>query len=217
MTATGGIVHVVDDDVSWRKSVARLLSVAGYQVASYESAVHFLETADVGEPGCILLDVRMPGVTGLELQQRLAEMRHALPIIFVSGHGDIPTTVVAVKAGAEDFLTKPVAPDVLLRAVAQAIASDRADRTMHEGLDVLRARLRTLTPTERQVLALVVRGRLNKQIADELDTAERTVKWHRHNFMQKLQIHSLAELVSIAEHLGLVSGHIYSDSESKSA
>jgi FixJ family two-component response regulator len=210
MTAILGAVHVVDDDASWRKSVARLLSAAGYQVAPYESAEAFLGTANVNEPGCILLDVRMPGLTGLQLQQRLAEMRHVLPIIFVSGHGDIPTSVLAVKAGAADFLTKPVASDVLLRAVQQAIARDREDRTRHEGLDALRARFRTLTPAERKVLALVVRGKLNKQIANELDTAERTVKWHRHNFMQKLQIHSLAELVSLTEPLGLVDTNLES-------
>jgi FixJ family two-component response regulator len=215
MTATSGTVHVVDDDDSWRKSVARLLSAAGYQVESYESAGRFLENANVEEPGCILLDVRMPGVTGLQLQQRLAEMRHVLPIVFVSGHGDIPTSVLAVKAGAEDFLTKPVATEVLLRAVARAVAHDRDDRTMHEGLDVVRARLNTLTPTEHKVLALVIRGKLNKQIADDLDTAERTVKWHRHNFMLKLQIHSVAELVSIAEHLGLLIGHSGGDMQSK--
>jgi FixJ family two-component response regulator len=210
MTATLGTVHVVDDDVSWRKSVARLLAAAGYQVAPYESAGSFLETANTNEPGCILLDVRMPGLTGLQLQQQLAEMRHVLPIIFVSGHGDIPTTVLAVKAGATDFLTKPVANDVLLRAVHQAIARNREDRTRHEGLDVVRARFRTLTPAERRVLALVVRGKLNKQIADELKTAERTVKWHRHNFMQKLQIRSLAELVSLTEHLGLLDANLES-------
>lgn len=209
MTAAFGMVHVVDDDASWRQSAARLLTAAGYQVALYESALRFLETANVDGPGCILLDVRMPGLTGLQLQERLAEMRHALPIVFVSGYGDIPTSVLAVKAGAEDYLTKPVATDVLLRALERAIVRDKADRAMHEGLDVLRARIGTLTPTERKILALVVRGKLNKQIAGELDTAERTVKWHRHNVMQKLQIRSLAELVSIAEQLGLVGARLY--------
>jgi FixJ family two-component response regulator len=205
MTVTSpGIVHVVDDDDSWHKSVKRLLAAAGYQVAQYESARCFLEKANVDEPGCILLDMHMPGLTGLQLQQRLAEMRHVLPIIFVSGHGDIPTTVLAVKAGATDFLIKPVASDVLLRAVHKAIARDREDRSRHAGLDVLRARFSTLTPAEGRVLALVVRGKLNKQIADELGIAERTVKWHRHNFLQKLQVRSLAELVSVAERLGII-------------
>jgi FixJ family two-component response regulator len=215
MTATLGAVHVVDDDASWRVSVSRLLSAAGYQVLSYESAGLFLETADVVEPGCILLDVRMPGLTGLQLQQRVAEMRHALPIVFVSGHGDIPTSVLAVKAGADDFLTKPVATDVLLRAVQQAIARDHDNRTTHEQLDISRERFKTLTPTEQKVLALVVRGKLNKQIADELKTAERTIKWHRHNFMRKLQIHSVAELASVAERLGLIAAQQPRDRESQ--
>jgi FixJ family two-component response regulator len=215
MMATLGIVHVVDDDASWRVSVTRLLSAAGYQVLPYDSAGLFLETADVDEPGCILLDVRMPELTGLQLQQRLAEMRHALPIVFVSGHGDIPTSVLAVKAGADDFLTKPVATDVLLRAVKHAIARDHDNRTTHDRLDILRERFKTLTPTEQKVLALVVRGRLNKQIADELKTAERTVKWHRHNFMQKLRIHSVAELASVAERLGLIAAHHQHNRESQ--
>ena len=200
-------MHVVDDDESWRKSVARLLSAAGYRVALYELAQHFLETVNVDEAGCILLDVRMPGLTGLQLQQRLAEMRNALPIIFLSGHGDIPTSVIAMRAGAEDFLTKPVATDILLSAVERAIACNRTDRNKREQLDNLRSRMDSLTATERKVFDLVVRGKLNKQIAGELGTAERTIKWHRHNLMQKLQLHSLAELVSMAEHLGLVTTH----------
>ena len=197
-------MHVVDDDAPWRKSVARLLSAAGYRVAQYESAVEFLETADVETPGCMLLDLRMPGLSGLQLQQRLAEKRHALPVIFLSGHGDIPTSVVAMKAGAEDFLTKPVATEVLLDAVERALARDRDTRGKQMQLEGLRSLVDSLTPTERKVFDLVVRGRLNKQIAVELGTAERTIKWHRHNLMQKLQVQSLAEMVSLAEKLGLV-------------
>ena len=215
MTTSSCTVHVVDDDASWRKSVARLMSAAGYGVALYESAEGFLETANVDTPGCILLDVRMPGLTGLQLQQRLAEMRHALPIVFVSGHGDIPTSVLAMKAGAEDFLTKPIETDVLLRAVEQAILRDRNERAKREQLDALRLRVGALTPTERKVFDLVVRGKLNKQIAIELDTAERTIKWHRHNVMQKLQIQSVAELVSLAERLGLLSAPDRPNPESK--
>ena len=146
----------------------------------------------------------MPGLSGLQLQQHLANMRRKVSVIFVSGHGDIPTTVLAMKSGAEDFLTKPVDTDVLLRAVEQALARNLEDRGKREQLDVLRSRVDTLTPAERKVFDLVVRGKLNKQIAGELGTAERTVKWHRHNLMQRLQIQSLAELVSIAERLGLV-------------
>ena len=205
MTANS-IVHVVDDDASWRRSVARLLEAVGYQIKQYESAAQFLETADVGSPGCVLLDLRMPGLSGLQLQQRLAETRHALPVVFLSGHGDIPSSVLAMKAGAQDFLTKPVATDVLVGAVEQAIARDRENRSRQAQLDALRALVDALTPTERKVFDLVVRGKLNKQIALDLGTAERTIKWHRHNLMQKLQVQSLAELVSLAERLGMVGG-----------
>jgi FixJ family two-component response regulator len=203
MMATAGIVHVVDDDSSWRTSTARLLSAAGYQVALHESAEHFLD-AGVESPGCVLLDLRMPGLSGLQLQQRLASLRRALPIVFVSGHGDIPTSVLAVKAGAEDFLTKPVAAELLLSAVARAIERGHEDRGRREHVDALRQRLRSLTPSERKVFDRVVRGKLNKQIGDELETTERTVKWHHHNLMQKLGAGSLAELVSMAERLGLL-------------
>ncbi len=204
MTATSGIVHVVDDDASWRMSVARLLGTIGYRVEQYESAERFLETADVESLGCVLLDLRMPGLGGLQLQQRLAEMRHALPVIFLSGHGDIPSSVLAMRAGAQDFLTKPVDTDVLLDAIDQAIARDRANRSKHAQLDALRSLVDALTPTERKVFDHVVRGRLNKQIALDLGTAERTIKWHRHNLMEKLQVQSVAELVSLAERLGMV-------------
>jgi FixJ family two-component response regulator len=197
-------VHVVDDDASWRSSVQRLLGAAGYRVVLYDSAEHFLDTAVLDSPGCVLLDMRMPGLTGLQLQQRMADMRRQVSIVFISGHGDIPTTVRAMKSGAEDFLTKPVDTDVLLGAVERALARDREDRGRREQLEALRSRIDTLTPAERKVFDLVVRGRLNKQIAAELGTAERTVKWHRHNLMQRLQLQSLAELVSLAERLGLV-------------
>jgi FixJ family two-component response regulator len=207
MTAANPIVHVIDDDASWRQSVQRLMSAAGYQVALYDSAEAFLETCAAAAPGCILLDVRMPGLTGLQLQQRLMEMDQELPIVFLSGHGDIPLTVQAVKAGADDFLSKPVDTDVLLRAVAQAIVRDRESRGKREQLATLRGRVDDLTPTERKVFDLVVRGRLNKQIAVELGMTERTVKWHRHNFMPKLQVQSLANLVSLAEQLGMISAH----------
>ncbi len=207
MTAASCIVHVVDDDASWRKSAARLLEAVGYRVSQYESAEQFLETADVESPGCILLDLRMPGLSGLQLQQRLAEMRRALPVVFLSGHGDIPSSVLAMRAGAQDFLTKPVATEVLLGAVEQAIARDRENRSRQAQLDALRALVGALTPTERKVFDQVVRGKLNKQIATDLGTAERTIKWHRHNLMQKLQVQSLAELVSLAERLGIAGAH----------
>jgi FixJ family two-component response regulator len=199
-----GTVHVVDDDASWRTSVQRLMSAAGYNVVLYESAETFLECANLDSPGCVVLDLRMPGLTGLELQRHMADMRRKVSVIFVSGHGDIPTTVLAMQSGAENFLTKPVDTDVLLGAVERAIAHDRADRGKHDQLELLRSRVDSLTAAEHKVFDLVVRGRLNKQIAGELGVAERTVKWHRHNLMQRLQIQSVAELVSMAERLGLV-------------
>jgi FixJ family two-component response regulator len=197
-----GTVHVVDDDGSWRTSVQRLMSAAGYNVVLYESAENFLATASLDS--CVLLDLRMPGLSGLELQQHMADMQRKVSVIFVSGHGDIPTTVLAMQSGAENFLTKPVDTDVLLRAVERAIARDRADRGKHDQLELLRSRVGSLTPAERKVFDLVVRGKLNKQIAGDLGVAERTVKWHRHNLMQRLQIQSVAELVSIAERLCMV-------------
>jgi FixJ family two-component response regulator len=215
MTTATCIVHVIDDDLSWRKSLDRLMSAAGYQVAVYESAESFLETADVDTPGCILLDLRMPGLTGLQLQRHLAARNAALPVIFLSGHGDVSSSVLAMKAGAEDFLTKPVDTDVLLRSVAQAVASQMESRAKREQLALLRSRVSSLTLTERKVFDMVVRGRLNKVIADELGTAERTIKWHRHNLMQKLQAQSLAELVSMAEHLDLVSARDYANASPK--
>jgi FixJ family two-component response regulator len=198
------VVHVVDDDASWRTSVQRLMSAVGYDVVLYESAERFLEDAKVDAPGCVLLDVRMPGLSGLQLQERLTAMRPSLTVIFVSGHGDIPTSVLAMKAGAEDFLTKPVDTDVLLRTVGRAVERDRAERDRRAQLDVLRGRLETLTPSERKVFDLVVRGKLNKQIAAELGSTERTVKWHRHNLMEKIGLPSVAELVTMAERLRLI-------------
>ena len=203
MTDTKGVVHVIDDDPSWRTSVQRLLSALGYSVALYEAAEQFLEASEFEAPGCVLLDLRMPGLSGLQLQQRLVAMRRRVPVIFVSGHGDIPTSVLAMKLGAEDFLTKPVDTDLLVRAVERAIQRDREEREERAQLESLHERLRALTPSERKVFDLVIRGKLNKQIAGELGTAERTIKWHRHNLMEKLQLQSLAELVSMAERLGL--------------
>jgi len=204
MTPHTVCVHVIDDDVSWRKSVERLLAAAGYRAALHESAEAFLATAELDAPGCILLDMRMPGLTGLQLQQHLLERRQPIPIVFISGHGDIPSTVLAMKSGAETFLTKPVDADVLLKTIEQAMLRSREEHDRRGQLDALRSRVDSLTPTERKVFAMVVRGTLNKRIAVELGTAERTVKWHRQHIMQKLQAGSLAELVSLAERLGLV-------------
>lgn len=204
MNAAPAIVHVVDDDESWRKSVARLLSAAGYRAELYDSAESFIAAPQLDAPGCILLDVRMPGLSGLQLQQRLASTQRGLPIVFLSGHADIPITVQAVKAGAQDLLTKPVAGEVLLEAVAQAVARDVERCEQRARSDDRRSRIRSLTPMERKVFDLVVRGRLNKQIASELGITERTVKWHRHNLMPKLNVGSLASLVSLAEQLDMI-------------
>jgi FixJ family two-component response regulator len=204
MTATSPVLHVVDDDASFRTAVARLLRASGYQVALYESGDDFLQRLPGGEPGCILLDIRMPGLSGLELQGRLRKMDSVLPIVFLTGHGDIPTSVRAIKAGAEDLLTKPVEKKVLLEAVERALARCQERRAEHERLDGLRALVAGLTVREREVFDLVVRGKLNKQIAHTLGTSERTIKAHRHSIMQKLQVQSVAEAVSIAERLGIL-------------
>jgi FixJ family two-component response regulator len=150
-----------------------------------------------------LLDVQIPGLTGPELQDRLAELGVTLPIIFLTGHGDIPTTVQTIKAGAEDFLTKPVTKEKLLSAIERAVARYRATREQNDRLNALRALMATLTPREREVFELVVRGKMNKQIGYEIGVTERTIKAHRHKVMEKMQVQSLAELVSIAERLGI--------------
>ena len=204
MTAAAPIIHVVDDDKLFRTAVARLLRAAGYQVALYESGDRLLASSPVAEPGCILLDVRMAGLNGLELQHRLSEQQCILPIVFLTGHGDIPTSVQAIKGGAEDFLSKPVSKRTLLEAVEGALARYRERRDRRDRIDGLRARIATLTPREHEVFALVARGKLNKQIAFELGTSERTVKAHRHAVMAKLRVQSLAEAVAIAARLGLL-------------
>src|SRR5262245_43974712 len=198
-----GCVHVVDDDDSFRVAIARRLKLAGYQVATYPSAQQLLDRLpDQNQPGCILLDVRIPGLSGPELQGRLNQLGSTLPIVFLTGHADTPTTVRAIKAGAEDFLTKPVESDQLLGAIERAMARHTTARDERHRLEEARALVAALTPRERQVFSLVVRGRLNKQIAYELGTTERTIKAHRHQVMEKTKVQSLAELVSLAERLG---------------
>ena len=196
-------VHVVDDDTSFRTAIERRLKKAGYQVATYPSGQHLLDRLpDEEDAGCILLDVRIPGLSGPELQGRLSELGLTLPIVFLSGYADVPTTVQAIKAGADDFLTKPVSSDQLLGAVRRAIEHHETTRDAKGRLDIVRARLASLTPRERQVFELVVRGKTNKQIALELGTTERTIKAHRHRVMEKTQVQSLAELVTLAERRG---------------
>jgi FixJ family two-component response regulator len=198
-----GIVHVVDDDASFRTAIERRLRKAGYDVATYPSAQHLLDhLPDEKGSGCILLDVRIPGLSGPELQGRLSELGSTLPIVFLSGYADVPTTVRTIKAGADDFLTKPVSSDQLFGAIQRAIAHHEAARDAKGRLDAVRARLMLLTPREREVFELVVRGKTNKGVALELGTTERTIKAHRHRVMEKMQVQSLAELVSLAERVG---------------
>ena len=198
-----GVVHVVDDDASFRTAIERRLKKAGYEVATYPSAQHLLDRLpDESGPGCILLDVRIPGLSGPELQGRLGELGSTLPIVFLTGYADVPTTVQAIKAGADDVLTKPVSSDKLLGAIQRAIAQHEAARDQRGRLDVVRGHLASLTPREREVFELVVRGKTNKHVALELGTTERTIKAHRHRVMEKMQVQSLAELVSLAERIG---------------
>lgn len=200
-----GLVHVVDDDASFRTAVERRLKLAGYGVATYSSAQDLLDRlpGDDG-PGCILLDVQIPGLSGLQLQSQLAALGSTLPIVFVTGYADTAITVRAIKAGAEDFLTKPVSSEDLLDALDRALIRQQAEHIRRTKLGSLQARLKSLTPREHQVFALIVRGKINKQIAHELGTTERTVKAHRHQVMEKMQVPSLAELVSAAEWLGFL-------------
>ena len=197
------VVHVVDDDPSFRTAIADLLSACGHRVALYESATQLLETLPGGS-GCILLDQQMSGLSGTQLQGRLAELGNRLPIVFLTGHGDIATSVQTIKAGAEDFLTKPVPKEKLLAAIERAIVRCEEMQKQDNRIAALRSLVSRLTPRERDVFALLVRGKPHKQIAFALGTSERTVKMHRHRVMHKCQVHSLAELAVIAERLGLL-------------
>jgi RNA polymerase sigma factor (sigma-70 family) len=200
-----GRVHVVDDDASFRTAIERRLKKAGYEVATYPSAQHLLDRApSENEPGCILLDVRIPGLSGPELQDRLRKLGSTLPIVFLTGYPDVQTTVSTIKAGAEDFLTKPVSSNELLQAVERAIAHHEATLGLKSKLDLVRAHIATLTPREREVFELVIRGKTNKQVANTLGATERTIKAHRHRVMEKMQVQSLAELVSLAERAGVL-------------
>ena len=200
-----GFVHIVDDDASFRTAVARRLKLAGYEVATYASAEHLLERLPSDSVlGCILLDVRIPGMSGPELQGRLSELGSTLPIIFLSGYPDIPTTVRTIKAGAVNFLTKPISSEELLRAIEQAIALHNSTYRQKTMLDIVRTHLAALTPRERQVFNFVIRGSTNKHAARALGCTERTIKAHRHRLMEKMQVQCLAELVSVAERIGVL-------------
>ena len=193
-------VFVVDDDASVRKALTRLIKSAGYHVDTFASAREFLDRIKADEKaGCLVLDVRMPGVSGMDLQRELQNANASLPIVFMTGHGDIPMSVKAMKAGAVDFLPKPVKDKELLRAIEQARARALQERAARNELQTIRERLVSLTAREREVLEHVVSGQLNKQIAFDLGTAEKTIKVHRARVMEKMGVQSLAELVRIAE------------------
>ena len=183
----------------------RRLKRAGYEVATYPSAQHLLDRLpSEGVPSCILLDVKIPGLDGPALQTRLSELGSTLPIIFLTGHPDIPITVRAIKAGAEDVLTKPVTSNDLLPAIERAFARHQTLRDLQNKLNVVRARIATLTPRQRKVFELIVRGNTNKAVARALGGTERTIKAHRHTVMEKMQARSVAELVSLAERVGVL-------------
>jgi FixJ family two-component response regulator len=196
-------VFVVDDDAAIRKAVSRLLRSAGIAVAVFASPREFLAQYDPGTPGCLVLDIAMPGFNGLQLQTTLGKKGSSLPIIFLTGHGDVSKSVQAMKGGAIDFLTKPVNAKNLLPAIRTAIERDAVARRERAKLSEICARLATLTPREREVLKHVVTGKLNKQIAGDLGTVEQTVKVHRHRVMQKLGVQSVAELVRLTERCGI--------------
>jgi FixJ family two-component response regulator len=199
----GPTVFVVDDYAPGRRSISRLLRAAGFAVAAFASAQEFLAQYDPQTLGCLVLDLAMPTVSGLELQGMLADRGSLLPIIFLTAHGDIPKSVQAMKRGATDFLTKPVNDEDLLAAVRAAIEKHRALRRDQAELSEIRVRLATLTPREREVLEYVVAGKLNKQIAGDLGTVEQTVKIHRAHVMQKMRVQSVAELVRLTERCGI--------------
>lgn len=199
------IVYIVDDDLSVRRSTERLVKSAGFKVQTFTSAREFLASPRPGGPACLVLDVRMPGLSGMELQRELAQSGIHIPIIFITGHGDIPMSVRAMKAGAVEFLTKPFRSRGLLDAIRAAIARDQSAQKEQSEIGELRRRYEQLTPREREVMALVITGRLNKQVAGELATTERTIKFHRAHIMQKMCAESLADLVRMAEKLGISS------------
>jgi FixJ family two-component response regulator len=203
MSETGGLVFIVDDDASLRESLKNLIRSVGLRVEPFASAQEFLRSKRPDVPGCLVLDVRLQGVSGLDLQKRMADSDIEMPIIFISGHGDIPMTVQAMKAGAVEFLTKPFRDQDLLDAVQHALERDRAAREQREEIQKLRRRFELLTQREREVMGLVVTGLLNKQIAGELGTSETTVKIHRHQVMEKMAANSLAELVRMSDRLGI--------------
>ena len=198
------IIHIIDDDRSFRTALGRVIETYGFGASGYESGEEFLARMPKSETGCILLDLRMPGLSGPELQERLAQAVPLLPIVFLTGQGTIAAGVQAMKAGAEDFLEKPVQSKILRDVINHALAQNEKRRAGRDQIQTLQAKVSNLTPREIQVFDLVVRGKRNKQVAYDLNTSERTIKAHRHSIMEKLSVTSLAEMVSIAERLGRV-------------
>jgi FixJ family two-component response regulator len=197
------IIAIVDDDASVREGLQSLIRSAGWRVETFVSAQEFLGRLGAQAPSCLILDLQLPGLSGLDLQQRMAEVGLEIPIVFLTGHGNIPASVQAMKAGAVEFLTKPLDEQKLLQAIQEAIERDRRTRQQHAEMRELRERYESLTAREQQVMQEVVSGRLNKQIAAELNITEFTVKIHRGHVMRKMRADSLADLVRMAESLGI--------------
>jgi FixJ family two-component response regulator len=200
---SNAVIAIVDDDPSVRKGLERLIRSLGWQAETFASAQEFLDHPRTEAPSCLVLDLQLPGLSGLDLQKRMSEAGLETPIIFLTGHGNIPASVKAMKAGAVEFLTKPVDEEELLKAVQEAIEQDRRTRQQHAELHDLRDRYQSLTAREQEVMQQVISGLLNKQIAGELKITEDTVKFHRGHIMRKMQADSLADLVRMAETLGI--------------
>ena len=203
----GAIVHVVDDDASVRRSLGRLFYSVGIETSTYDAASAFLAARLPDKPGCIVLDIRLPDMNGLDFQVQLVQMGVLLPVVMMTGHGDIPMGIQAMKSGAVDFLPKPISDAVLLEAVARALARSAQHWRVHDELAQIRARIAGLTPREYEVFRFVIAGLLNKQIAGELGSALRTIKTHRGRVMHKLGVESVAELVRLAQKAGVTPAH----------
>jgi RNA polymerase sigma factor (sigma-70 family) len=201
MVEARNVVYIVDDDASVRKGVTRLIRSAGYDVEAYASGLEFLEGCACDRPGCVVLDICMPGLNGLELQERMAAAGCPIPVIFITGHGDIPMSVRAMKRGAVDFLSKPFHDETLLAAIGTALEKDRSARELRQRMQEVVRCERTLTARERDVFRWVTAGLLNKQIADKLGISEKTVKVHRGRVMQKMRAESVADLVRLAQQI----------------